>query len=346
MNVLGWVLVSCFMLFLGSANAQRNAENRGGERLSAPADQGLDLAVLAEMQRRLPLEYPSIRGVVILRHGKPAFELYRDGLNSATLHDARFATASFVSALVGIALQQGLIKSVNQPISTFLPEALEAGVDSRVRSMTLEQVLTLTAGFDPSVRQVGKWAFPVDFALRRPLVSDPGSAFSFNPGTAHLAARVLVGATKKSMSNFAKRHLFEPLQIERFLWRIDGPGGNELGYAGLQLTARDMAKLGQLYLQGGVWNGKALLPATYVESATRKQNNGGPPLGWSYGYLWWVGPTETPSVFMAGADDGQRIYVNRALDLVAVVTADAPRGKTHSDVDAVLNNFVLRSVKR
>lgn len=64
-----------------------------------------------------------------------------------------------------------------------------------------------------------------------------------------------------------------------------------------------MAKLGQLYLQGGVLNGKALLPSTYVASATRKQNHGGPALGWSYGYLWWVAPTETPSVFMAGADD-------------------------------------------
>ena len=308
MNAFASVLVVGLTLFLCSASAQEEATVR--ERPLAAVEQGLDPAVLAELRQRLPLEYPSIRSVVVLRHGKPVLELYRDGLNSATLHDARFATASFVSALVGIAIQQGRIKSVKQTISELLPEALEGGVDSRVRSMTLEHILTLTAGFDPSVKQVGKWAFPVAFALRLPLVSDPGAVFSFNPGTAHLAARVLVSATKESLSVFAKKHLFGPLEIERFLWRTDGPGGNELGYSGLQLTARDMAKLGQLFLQGGVWNGKALLPSAYVEAATRKQNSGGPPLGWSYGYLWWASP-ENPTVFEAAGDDGQRIYVDR-----------------------------------
>jgi len=331
------LLIAGFTLLGGVADAQ-----------VSQTGQGLDSVVLTDLKQKLPTEFPSVRSVVVLHHGRPAFEFYRDGLDALTLHDARFATASVVSTLVGIALKEGLIKSTDQPLSEFLKEAGEEGVDTRVRTMKLEHVLTLTAGFDPSVKQVGKWAFPTAFALRRPLVNEPGAAFSFNPGTAHLAARVVVGATKGSISGFAKKHLFGPLQIERYLWKIDGPGGNELGYAGLQLSALDMAKIGQLYLQDGVWNGKALMSSKYVDAATRKQNNGGAPLGWSYGYLWWVAPTDAPSAFMAGADDGQRIYVDRTLNLVAVVTSDSPRvrGQKLAEVDLVLKNFVLRSAKR
>lgn len=331
------LLIAGFTILGGVAGAQ-----------VSQAGQGLDSAVLADLRHKLPTEFPRVRSVVVLLHGRPTFEFYREGLDSLTLHDARFATASVVATLVGIALNEGLIKSTDQPLSDFLKEAVEEGVDTRVRTMKLENVLTLTAGFDPSVKQVGKWAFPTAFALRRPLVNEPGAAFSFNPGTAHLAARVVVGATKGSISGFAKKHLFGPLQIERYLWKIDGPGGNELGYAGLQLSALDMAKIGQLHLQDGVWNGKPLMPSKYVNAATRKQNNGGAPLGWKYGYLWWVAPFDAPSAFMAGADDGQRIYVDRTLDLVAVVTSDSPRvrGQKLADVDLVLKNFVLRSAKR
>jgi hypothetical protein len=117
-----------------------------------------------------------------VRNGRLVFEYYREGLGPLTLHDMRSATMCVVSTLVGIALQKGLIRSVNQPIADFLPEALGEDVDSRVKAMTLGHILTMTAGFDPAAKQVGKWAFPVDFALRRSLVSDPGTTFSFNPG--------------------------------------------------------------------------------------------------------------------------------------------------------------------
>jgi CubicO group peptidase (beta-lactamase class C family) len=214
--------------------------------------------------------------------------------------------------------------------------------------MTLRHILTLTAGFDPAVKQVGRWAFPVDFALRRPLISDPGRKFDFNPGTAHLAARVLVSATGESVSQFAQKQLFAPLRIERYLWRIDRPGGGELGYSGLQLTTRDMAKIGQLYLQQGSWSGTTLMPPQYVEAATRKQSSGGPPMHWAYGFSWWVAPSSRlPAPFMAGADDGQRIYVNPSLSLVVVLAADSIQGRSgQSQADLVINDIVLRVLRR
>jgi len=342
------MLMAALLLSPGAAVAQLNFESSGGER-SVPPNDGRDPAALDQMRRKLSLEYPSIRSVVVLRHGRLAFEFYREGLSATTLHDARFATASVVSTLVGIALQKGHIKSVKQPLWDFFPNAFGVGVDPRATTITLEHVLTLTAGFDPAVKQIGRWAFPLDFALQRRLVSDPGAAFSFNPGTAHIAARVLVRTTGRSMSSFAREHLFRPLQIERFLWRIDGPGGGELGYSGLQLTARDMAKLGQLYLQGGVWSGKALMSSAYAEAATRQQSSGGAPLNLGYGYLWWVASTGSPSPeFIAGADDGQRIYADRTLGVVAVLTSDSSQGQARSkgQVDAVLNNLVLRAFRK
>ena len=270
-------------------------------------------------------------------------------LGPLTLNDMRSATMCVVSTLVGVALQKGLIRSVDQPLADFLPEALGEDVDPRVKTMTLGHVLTMTAGFDPAEKQVGTWAFPVDFALRRPLVSDPGTTFSFNPGTAHLAARVLVSATRERVSQFAEKHLFGPLGIRRYLWRIDKPGGGELGYSGLQLTARDMAKLGQLQLQHGAWGGTALVPAGYADSATRRHSVGGPPMNWGYGYSWWVASTSRlPAPYMAGADDGQRIYVNPGMSLVVVVASDIAQGRhrRQSQADMVISEMVLRVVKR
>lgn len=318
-----------------------------GASTTALAFEGIPQDAVAELNRQLPAEYAGVRSLAIQRHGKLIYEYYRHGLNAATLHDARFATASVVSTLVGIAIHQGKIKSTEQPVSDFLPSASDPAADPRVRAITVGQILSLTAGFDSSVKQVGRWAFPVDFALKRALVSPPGDAFSFNPGTAHLAARILTSATKQRMTDFARKNLFTPLGIDRFLWRIDGPGGSELGYTGLELTARDMAKIGQLYLHKGMWNGKTLLPASYVDMATRKQTAGGRPLYWDFGYLWWVAPDESSRIFMAGANDGQRIYVNQALDLVIVMTsgANGARNGRHQDVDALIQSIVKSAFK-
>lgn len=344
-----WVTAVLILVAAGTVHSQPRKEVKDGWQLASPREQGLDAELLNELVDKLKSQEKAIRSVVIVRSGKLAFEYYRDGLGPATLHDMRSATMSVVSTLVGVALQKGLIKSVDQPVADFLPEALGEGVDSRVSAMSLRHILTLTAGFDPDVKQVGRWAFPVDFALRRSLVSDPGRKFDFNPGTAHLAARVVVSATGESVSQFAQKQLFAPLRIERYLWRIDRPGGSELGYSGLQLTTRDMAKLGQLYLQQGSWNGTTLVPAQYVEAATRKQSSGGPPVHWAYGYSWWVAhSSRLPGPYMAGADDGQRIYVNPSLRLVVVVASDSSqaRGRSQSQVDVVINDIVLRVLRR
>ncbi|MBT2327078.1 serine hydrolase [Variovorax paradoxus] len=340
------------LLLVGTSatgRSQSSKDARDGWQLSSPSDQGLDKAMLDELARELASERKSVRSVVVVRHGRLAFEYYREGLGPSSLHDMRTATMSVMSTLVGVAIHNGLIKNVDQPISEFLPEATGEGVDSRVRAMTLEHLLTLTAGFDPDVKQIGRWAFPVEFALRRPLVSDSGAKFSFDVGTAHLVARVLVSATQQNVLQFAQKQLFGPLGIRRYLWQIDRPGGGELGYGGLQLTARDMAKLGQLQLQRGAWNGVALMSPAYVEAATRKQSSGGPPVHWAYGYSWWIAPSaRSPAPFMAGADDGQRIYVNPSMSLVVVVTSEAVRSRSRvqADADLVINDIVLRAAKR
>jgi CubicO group peptidase (beta-lactamase class C family) len=347
-SVLCMVAVVLMVVAAGVAQAQARKAADGWQQ-SSPSEQGLDAGLLNDLVERLRSEEMSVRSVVVVRNGRLVFEYYREGLGPLTLHDMRSATMCVVSTLVGIALQKGLIRSVNQPIADFLPEALGEDVDSRVKAMTLGHILTMTAGFDPAAKQVGKWAFPVDFALRRSLVSDPGTTFSFNPGTAHLAARVLVSATRERVSQFAQTQLFRPLGIQRYLWQIDKPGGGELGYSGLQLTARDMAKLGQLQLQHGTWSGTALVPAGYADAATRRQSAGGPPMNWGYGYSWWVAPSSRlPAPYMAGADDGQRIYVNPGMSLVVVVASDTAQGRSRrqSQADEVINDIVLRVIKR
>lgn len=342
------VVAALMVVAAGTAQAQARKAT-GGWQQASPSAQGLDGELLDELARKLRSEEKSVRSVVVVRNGRLVFEYYREGLGPLTLHDMRSGTMCVVSTLVGVALQKGLIRSVDQPIADFLPEALGEDVDPRVKTMTLGHILTMTAGFDPAVKQVGKWAFPVDFALRRPLVSDPGTTFSFDPGTAHLVARVLVSATRERVSQFAHTQLFRPLGIQRYLWQIDKPGGGELGYSGLQLTARDMAKLGQLQLQHGTWSGTGLVQAGYAEAATRRQSAGGPPMNWGYGYSWWVArSSRLPAPYMAGADDGQRIYVNPGMSLVVVVASDSPRehSRSPSQADRVISDIVFRAVKR
>lgn len=317
-------LATCIlpMLLLGVPIPRLSAEPLHG---TPPAVAGMDAESLAELSKTLGENYRSIRAVVVMRGDLPAFEYYRHGTNPDDLLPVHSVTKSVMSILVGIALGQAAFNSLDQHLGDLLPEALAPGVDPRVREVTIRHLLTMSSGFDPtSIGALPPSARLWAWSLHRPMLDAPGQQFNYDNGASHLLSVILTRAIRQDPRRFAQQHLFGPLGIENYAWLLDDEG-NLQGSSGLSLPARDMAKIGSLYLRSGRWNGKQLVPETYVTEATQQHNPGGSPVrAADYGYLWWITrpPGETAAYFAAGIG-GQLIYVVPARDLVIVIAGDA-----------------------
>jgi CubicO group peptidase (beta-lactamase class C family) len=268
-------------------------------------------------------------------------------------------TKSFTSALVGIALGDHHLKSLDQTVGQLLAAHLPADADPRLAKVTVQQLLTMTSGLagddlppagDPDLTfrlyQSRDW---VRHILGRKLVTTPGSTFAYSNAGSHLLSAIVADATGGSTLAFARAKLFGPLGIHaehafqpvgvafptpaqerayeraKVAWATD-PQGYHGGFAGLQLPARHLAKLGYLYLNGGRWDGVQVVPAGYVRASTQPQSQ--PPPGApfdGYGYQWWVTSEHGHPSFLAVGYGGQFVQVVPDLDLVVVITSDAER---------------------
>jgi CubicO group peptidase (beta-lactamase class C family) len=285
----------------------------------------MDAERQAELSKTLRENYRSVRAMVVLHGDLPMFEYYRHGTGANDLLPVRSVTKSVMSILVGVALGQAAFNSLDQHLGDLLPEARESGVDPRVREITIRHLLTMSSGFNPtSIGALPPSARLWAWSLHRPMLDAPGRQFNYDNEASHLLSILLTRAIRQDPRRFAQQHLFGPLGIENYAWLLDDEG-NLQGSSGLSLTARDMAKIGRLYLRGGRWNGMQLVPETYVTESTQQHNHGGSPVrAADYGYLWWITrlPGETAAYFAAGMG-GQLIYVVPARDLVIAIAGDA-----------------------
>jgi CubicO group peptidase (beta-lactamase class C family) len=298
-----------------------------------------------------------VTSLLVVRHGKLVFEkYYYYGGSPQASSDVQSVTKSVISALVGIALARGDLKSLDQKLVDFLPAAdLTARTDPRIRGVTLRDLLTMRAGFKGDVITNFDYTNSEDWPkalVNRKLVRDPGSKFAYDSGTAHLLSTVLTKATGMSAADYARLHLFGPLGFGNVPWPED-PTGNSYGGWGLELTSRQMVQLGLLYLHHGRWLGKQVVPASWVAASTAKEvdthatgsstsASGYPP--WrGYGYLWWRYPRTQPGGFMAVGRGGQYIIVWPKLDLVVVIKAVVQ--DANWDLAGLLEKYVLPAVK-
>jgi CubicO group peptidase (beta-lactamase class C family) len=316
----------------------------------------MDPAVLDGLDTMVPDLYPQVRSVLVVRHGYLVYERYWQGGTAGDGHNSFSVTKSFVSALVGIALGNGKLKGLGQTIEELLAHHLPAKADPRLRQVTLEQLLTMTSGLagddtslggdDRIVERMLQSRDWVRHILGRRLVSKPGAEFAYSSSTSHLLSAIVADATGQSTLVFAQAKLFGPLgiatdnafeptvsrwpptpaQLEAFeqapvAWPKD-PQGYPFGGGFLKLPARDLAKFGYLYLNGGRWDGAQVVPADYVRASTQPQSD--PPVGpGGYGYQWWVTDDSGHDSFRAVGFGGQLIQVIPHLDVVVVITSDA-----------------------
>lgn len=316
------LLAAVLLAAMAAARAQGMSGLGSDWPAATAAEQAFDTKTFAGLDRSIA-ELADIRSVVVIRRGRLAFEYHRGGYTQDTLHSAESVTKSVLSALVGIAHAQGRIASLDQPVVALMPDLAIVNTDPRAQQLTVRHLLTMTTGLKGSERRFFDPKERAQFAMSRSFDSAPGATFRYDNPASDLLAAVLEKAVGERPAAYAQRHLFGPLAIEHSDWRVD-ERGRDLGNTGLSLRTRDMAKLGQLFLQDGVWAGRQIVPKDFVSAATQRQTTGGPPMGLAYGFMWWISPASAPGrrTFMASGFGGQLVWVHQPLDLVVAVNSD------------------------
>jgi CubicO group peptidase (beta-lactamase class C family) len=359
-----------------AAPRQRDYWPTTGWRTAPPKAEGMDPAVLAAIAGNVSSVYPQVRSVLVVRHGYLVYERYWQGMTASDGDNVYSVTKSVVSALVGIALGEGKLKGLDQPVDELLARHLPKDADPRVARVTLEQLLTMTSGLagdDPSLggdprvsARQGASRDWVGHILGRRLATNPGTSFAYSSATSQLLSAVVADATGVSTLAFARARLFRPLGISAakatapvfvahpspaalkayarapVAWPTD-PQGYHLGFSGLKLPSRDLAKFGYLYLNGGRWDTTQVIPAGYVAASTRPHSTPTPDgPGESYGYQWWVSSQGGHPSFRAVGYGGQLIEVVPDLDLVVVITSDAHQNR--NDAGELVSQAIIPAV--
>jgi CubicO group peptidase (beta-lactamase class C family) len=283
--------------------------------------------------------YPTVRAVVVSRGDCAVFEYYRKDVDPGTRSPVNSVTKSVLSILVGIAIDKGYLR-LDEKLSEAAPDAFDDNVDPRARDITIRDLLTKTEGFAESGEYTATVSYPDGdlwrFMLNRPVKYTPGTHFRYDEIGANLLSVILSRAIKQSAERFAQDSLLDPLHIDNYDWLSDAEG-HLFGEFHLKLTARDMAKIGALFLQHGRWGDKQIVSEAFVTESTTKQNDGGPPVNAGYGYLWWIARTKTNlAAFFAAGYGGQAIYVVPKLNVAIAVKADKIPGGSQNFINGVI----------
>jgi CubicO group peptidase (beta-lactamase class C family) len=307
-------------------------------------------------------EFVRIGSVVVARHGKLVYEAHFDGAEPGALRNTRSVTKTVTSMLIGIAIERGLLSGVEAPVFAFFPDRRQCQYpDPRKEAITVEDFLTMSSclacddwepaspGNEERMYPLADWiGFTLDLPLREVSARDApgGRSFSYCTAGVTTLGGVLERATGQAVPDFARAVLFDPLGIGAANWTYS-PLGLALTGGGLLLQSRDLAKLGQLYLNGGSWHGRAIVPAWWVAASTRPHARIDDATG--YGYLWWLrdfssGGDSFSAYYMSG-NGGNKVVVFPALDLVVVITSTnfGTRGM-HEQTERLLTEYILKAI--
>jgi CubicO group peptidase (beta-lactamase class C family) len=292
------------------------APQSGAASQAVPAPAGtIDLRAAAEL--------PQLRSLVVSWRGQMIAEHYAKGVRPTGLANIKSASKSIISALVGIAIERGSIKSLREPIVTWFPE-LAKDADARKRTITVEDLLTMRSGLEStSGRNYGAWVLSgnwVRYALTRRLVSTPGTDMEYSTGTSHLLSAILTKATGTSTWQFANEAIAKPLGFSFARWTRD-PQGIYFGGNEMLLTPAQMVAIGELWLNRGVANGRQVVPAAWVDTSCGPRTSSAYDSDRQYGYGWWVQEFDGGTPCFAWGYGGQYIFVFRDLDLVVTATS-------------------------
>ena len=341
-----------------TTDGNRTAPNPGDQwSLTPAAEVGMDAAILANTVARLPADH-GLSSMLVMRQGKPVLEQYWNGNDKDSLHDLRSATKSITSLLMGIAIDQKLVGGVGEPLSQHLG-ALYPNAPAFQQGVTLRDMLTMSSGLDcddwvasspGNEEKMYKQTDWVKFYTSLPAIRPPGSLTRYCTGNPVALGRVIALAAKQAIPAFANDKLFGPLGMSAVKWAQFDQGSQTDTGGHLMMRPRDMIKLGQLALQKGMWNGRQLVSAAWLEESMRQHTQYvGMPLRNGYGYLWWRGVEKVNGksydMVFANGNGGQYIIIVPALEIVAVFTGENYNSSKAELPFVILNAYILGAVK-
>jgi CubicO group peptidase (beta-lactamase class C family) len=326
--------------------------------VSTPAEQGLNESILSNAFLQAE-QSGFVNSLLIIRNGFLVSEQYFRGYDANSFQDVMSVSKSFISALVGLALREGYLDSLDQKMLDFFPEYMVPGLDPRKSQITLKNLITFRAGFDNSIEDYdinwNRWVSSsdwIEYTIQLPLLHNPGTHFAYITAETHLLSAIITKATGMSTMAFAQKFLFTPLKISIREWERD-PGGYYIGGMSMHFRPRDMARFGLLYLEEGYLEGVQIVPADWIKESldyhTSNKGEWGALQNIGYGYQWWLGEIRDQECFMALGYGGQFIMVFPQIELIVVSTSDWHYYKDVADqheraILAICSNNILTAI--
>ena len=345
-------------------------------KISSPQSQDFDPKSIQEMFEFIRKKQFPIDSVVIVKNGYLIGEFYSNNTNEHTLSNIYSVTKSFTSALVGIAIDKGHIRSEKQRLGSIFLKNNVIKNNSKLKDIKVHNLLTMTSGLKTRDNHLSNYAGVfalrnsknwVDFIFSLGTEKKQGEYYNYSNGGSHILAAILAEITEFSVEKYAERHLFSYIGIKHYKWEKDPQGINH-GYSNLELSARDMAKLGLLYLNKGKWDQKQIISSSWIEKSlkTHSYPNRGRfnPLKLypfnGYGYQWWSSKTawkadlsyrkawelgnnsvEQPEYFLALGYEGQYVFILPDQNMVVTFKSQFEKARDILIPKALIEEFVL-----
>lgn len=343
------IAANLFIIISGRTYLYKGVWNTYFKGRSGPSPHEYDIFANRELQTGTPQPWPmsvkynskvippdlaekmnaiSTGAFIVIQHDSIRHEEYWGDFSDKSCTNSFSMAKTVTSVLLGCAIQDGLIKSLDQPVGDFLPEYKEG----ELARITLRHLVTMSSGVAFDEDYVNPFAYPAEAYYGSDLRSltmgyttvteTPGKTFRYLSGNTQLLGFVIVKATGKPLADYATEKLWKPLGCEeRAFWSLDVEGGNEKAFCCLNSNARDFARIGKLYLDSGRWNGKQIVPEDYALASVRPTGLKNPDgsLNNTYGYSWWMIPEyKGHHIFYARGILGQYVLCIPDLDMVVV----------------------------
>ena len=313
-------------------------------RAASPRSLDADLLAKANSQAA---SLPRLHALIVARDGRIRLERSYRGPSLDTPVNVKSVSKSVISALIGIAIQQGAIEGPGQAIAALLPDRLPPRPDPRLSRITIDHLLSMRAGLErTSGRNYGRWVNSpnwVRHVLSRPFTDDPGGPMRYSTGNTHLLSAILTRATGRHTHALAQAWLGQPLGIAIPSWQRD-PQGIFMGGNNMRLSARALFRFGELYRNGGVVNGKRILSESWV-SASWTPRTHSPFSGDAYGYGWFIARACQHDIFYARGFGGQFVHVIPSLGMIVVMTSETTTrtrvGGYRTALTALLKDYII-----
>jgi len=305
---------------------------------SSPEAQGMNSQTFIDALRRFRRDSTNIHSLLVIKNGHTVVDAYFYPFKKEYVHDMASVTKSVTALLIGIAIDKGFIKSKNEGILQYFPE-YQTNNDT-LKMLRIKDLLNMSSGlqcsWDDGENELNQMQHSTDwvkYMFSLPFETVPGEKFSYCSGNFYLLAEILQKASKMTCHAFAKKYLFAPLGFGETYWQANAKGVNH-GWGDLHISTHDMAKIGYLVLNDGVWNGKQVISKGWLDKIKPQYKIQKTE---SYGYGWWL-DSENPDEIQAIGRGGQRLFIFKKRKMVIATTGG---GFESGDID----NLAIESIE-